>query len=271
MDAQIKILQQKLNDSTENYTDAEVEWLFNHIGDPISSIRDNLVCNSFGSGLLENRFSIKQVCFLVNQLENENPLFYQINKQGQYTLIRSFSCLLWDLIIQVNNNQKSKYFKLLSSNEEKRILIDLIKYLSSETDFTGFSDKYGWVHAVAHCSDALADGINSKGFDIEFTPELLSSVFKMLHNVNKRFIDGEEYRLADVFVELFRNKKISAILFINWINEFDFDPYSSNLIEFYQFNNLKSLLENIYIKLDTLSLLNSDLKQFIQENFSKEY
>lgn len=88
----------------------------------------------------------------------------------------------------------------------------------------------------------------------------------MLNRVDRRFIDGEEYRLSDVFIEVFKNQKISNEDFISWIKSFDFNPYAPDLIEFYRFNNVKSLLENIYVKLNSLL----SIKDYIEEHFSKK-
>ena len=70
--------------------------------------------------------------------------------------------------------------------------------------------------------------------------------------------------------EAFKNQKISNEDFISWIKSFDFNPYAPDLIEFYRFNNVKSLLENIYVKLNSLSLLNVRIKDYIEEYFSKK-
>ena len=106
-------------------------------------------------------------------------------------------------------------------------------------DFTGFSPKYGWVHAIAHCSDALADSILCDDFDQKMVDDLLASTKKMLNKVDKRFIDGEEYRLADVFVNGIKENKINSDSFVNWIESFHLNPYSDELLEYYRFNNLK--------------------------------
>lgn len=264
-------LKEKLNNPTAIYTTEEVKWMIEHIGDPDSSIRDSLVFNSFGSGFLEGKFSLDQARSLIEQVEKKNTLFYKIDETGIPTLTRSFTCLFWDLIIRVNNDQQSKYFKILTDTKEQKIFNDLLVYLSEEHDFTGFSEKYGWFHAVAHCSDAITDGIKSDNFGSEVISLFLSSTYKMLTRVDRRFIDGEEYRLAEAFIEAFKNQKISNDDFIDWIKSFDFNPYAEDLTEYYRFNNLRSFLENIYVKLNTLSLLDVDVKTYIEEHFSKEY
>ena len=261
----------KLEDPKATYSDEEVEWLLDNIGNPESKIRDNLVCNSFGSGFFEEKFTFDQVRYLINQLQEKNLLYYRINEKEVATLTRSFTCLLWDLVIRTKNDKHSRYYQVLNKNEEQQVFEDLINYLANEHDFTGFSKKYGWVHAIAHCSDALADSILCNDLDQKMVNDFLLVTKEMLNKVDRRFIDGEEYRLADVFVNGFKANKINSGSFVNWIEAFTFDPYSDELLEYYRFNNLKSLLQDIYVKLNSISLLNSNVKEIIEKKFNSEY
>lgn len=260
-----------MNNSNAQYLDEEVNWLLENIGNSKSEIRDDLVCNGLGAGFFEGKLTNKQVLFLINQLEERNLLFYRIQEHGEATLTRSFACLLWDLIIRTNNDRKSRYYQVLNKNEERQIFEDLIKYLENEHDFTGFSPKYGWVHAIAHCSDALADSILCNDLDQKMVNDFLLVTKEMLNKVDRRFIDGEEYRLADVFVNGFKAYKINSDIFVNWIKSFALNPYSDELLEYYRFNNLKSLLQDIYVKLNSISLLNSNVKEIIEKKFNSEY
>ncbi|GAA2867199.1 DUF2785 domain-containing protein [Lactobacillus intestinalis] len=267
----LEILKQKLNNSQALYSDEETNWLLDNIGDSKSEIRDDLVCNSLGAGFLEEKFTERQILFLIKQLRRKNLLFYCIKESREATLTRSFTCLLWDLIIRTNNDRKSRYYQVLNKNEERQIFEDLIKYLENEHDFTGFSPKYGWVHAVAHCSDALSDSILCDNFDQKMVADFLLAVKEMLDKVDRRFINGEEYRLADVFVNGFKANKINSGSFVNWIEAFTFDPYSDELLEYYRFNNLKSLLQDIYVKLNSISLLDPSVKEIVEKKFNSEY
>lgn len=117
------------------------------------------------------------------------------------------------------------------------------------------------MHAIAHCSDALADSILCDNFDQKMVDDFLVAVRKMLNKVDRRFIDGEEYRLADVLVNGIKENKINSDSFVNWIKSFAFNPYSDELLEYYRFNNLKSLLQDIYVKLNSISLLDPNVKK----------
>lgn len=267
----LEILKRKLSNSQALYSDEETNWLLDNIGDFKSEIRDDLVCNSLGAGFLEEKFTERQVLFFIKQLRRKNLLFYCIKESGEATLTRSFTCLLWDLIIRTNNDKHSRYYQVLNKNEERQTFEDLIKYLANEHDFTGFSKKYGWVHAVAHCSDALSDSILCDNFDQKMVDDFLLATKEMLDKVDRRFIDGEEYRLADVFVNGFKAHKINSDSFVNWIEAFTFDPYSDELLEYYRFNNLKSLLQDIYVKLNSISLLDPSVKEIVEKKFNSEY
>lgn len=267
----LEILKRKLSNSQSQYSNEEVNWFFENIGNSKSEIRDDLVCNSLGAGFFEGKFTKKQVVFLINEIEERNLLFYCIKESGEATLTRSFTCLLLDLIIRTNNDKHSRYYQVLNKNEEQQVFKNLINYLANEHDFTGFSKKYGWIHAIAHCSDALADSVICDDFDHKMVNAFLLAVKEMLNKVDRRFIDGEEYRLADVFVNGFKANKINSDNFANWIKSFAFDPYSDELLEYYRFNNLKSLLQDIYVKLNSISLLDLNVKEIVEKKFNSEY
>ena len=47
--------------------------------------------------------------------------------------------------------------------------------------------------------------------------------------------------------------------------------YSLELLEYYRFNNLKSLLQDIYVKLNSISLLDLNVKEIVEKKFNSEY
>lgn len=108
-----------------------------------------MVCNTLGYGFIEEKFTIDQAKYLFDQIKKYELLFYKIDEIGIPTLTRSFTCLLLQLIMQENENQTSKYFRYLNQTQEKYICANLIRYLGSEQDYTGYSEKYGWIHAIA--------------------------------------------------------------------------------------------------------------------------
>lgn len=49
-------LKQKRDNVNATYSDQEVSWLLENIGNEKSTIRDDLVCNSLGNGFLKVSF-----------------------------------------------------------------------------------------------------------------------------------------------------------------------------------------------------------------------
>lgn len=264
-------INQKLNIPKSEYSDDEINWLIEHIGDPDSNIRDALVCNTFGSGFFEEKFTREQARFLFETVKQKNLLFYQISEALPATLTRSFTCLLLQLIIQTNGDKDSKYFKILDSSDEQFVVNSLVEYLNQEHNYTGFDGKYGWVHAVAHCSDALEACVKQGLFNQDLTHKLLVSSNHLFRQVNKRFVDEEEYHLADVFLACMKQNGLNNSDLLEWFASFDFDPESSDQVEFYRFGNLKSFAEDIYTKLNAINLLDDNLKKYIEKEFSQKY
>lgn len=75
MTKMVDILDKKLDDPNSKYNDEEVNWLISHIGDPDSNIRDTLVCNTFGSGFFEEKFTREQAKYLFETIQQKDLLF----------------------------------------------------------------------------------------------------------------------------------------------------------------------------------------------------
>lgn len=267
----INTLKAKMQNKNAKYSDNEVLWLINHIGDPSSEIRDDLFCNSLGNGILDNKFSRHQVEFLVQTAIKRNLLFYKIDESEEATLTRTFACLLWNLIFLVTEDQNSEYFQVLNKNDEQKVIDDLISYLRTEHDFTGYSKEYGWVHAIAHCSDALEAAIKLIAFSNEQVKSFLEATFDMFNKVDRRFTDEEEYLLADVFITGFKVGKIDQDQFKDWLKKFTLNPEAGSILELHRFLNLKSFLEDIYVKLNSSDMLNDGLRKVIETDYMAVY
>ena len=75
----LEILKRKLSNSQSQYSNEEVNWFFENIGNSKSEIRDDLVCNSLGAGFFEGKFTKKQVVFLI-KLKKEIFCFIALKK-----------------------------------------------------------------------------------------------------------------------------------------------------------------------------------------------
>lgn len=265
----IEKLEKKLKVANADYDHQEIQFLIDNIGNPNPQIRDDLVCSLLGKAFFNNEFTVDQTQYLVHEALENNLLFYHMDESGAATLTRSFTALLLQLAITTNVQADSRYFAFLSLKTCQQIYGKLIKCLRVEHDYTGFSKKYGWVHAIAHVSDALEACIRQDAFDEEYVQAFMLAAAKCLKQADRRFTAGEEHRLANVFIAGFKKQKISSVSLILWSENFRWDL--NNPIEYLQFCNVKSLMEDIYIKLNKAQLLEADLKQYIEQNFVEVY
>lgn len=209
-------LKQKLNHPQASYKTDELNFLMNNIGNPNSEIRDDLVCSIFGKAFLNDEFTFEQARFCYETAIKQNLLFYRLEETDPATLTRSFTCLLYYLIIHTSNDSHSSYYHLLTSQEEVQLYNLLIKYLKTEHNFTASTPEYGWVDAIPHCSDALSEAIKQKNFSSQLVEDLLQATDELLKNIDRNLDHDELSRLAAIYINGFENKKITNQHFISW-------------------------------------------------------
>lgn len=209
-------LKQKLDHPQASYKTDELNFLMNNIGNPNSEIRDDLVCSIFGKAFLNDEFTFEQARFCYETAIKQNLLFYRLEETGSATLTRSFTCLLYYLIIHTSNDSHSSYYHLLTSQEEIELYNLLIKYLKTEHDFTASTPEYGWVDAIPHCSDALSEAIKQNNFSSQLIKDLFQATDELLKNIDRNLDHNELSRLAAIYINGFENKKITKQQFILW-------------------------------------------------------
>ncbi|MFH6635542.1 hypothetical protein QE557_02500 [Streptococcus suis] len=99
----MKELIEKLQTS-KPYTDDELAWLLENIGHPDPTIRDELVYASFCHIFLDGLITREQAQSLLQFSQETNPLSPESS-----TLKRSFTCLLYCLLLSVDNEPESIY------------------------------------------------------------------------------------------------------------------------------------------------------------------
>ena len=97
------ILASKLQ-STQPYTNQELAWLLENIGHPDSDIRDKLVYATFCHILLNGLITREQAQELLQRSLDTKPFSLEAS-----TLKRSFTCLLYCLLLSVDNDSESIY------------------------------------------------------------------------------------------------------------------------------------------------------------------
>jgi len=252
-------LLEKIEKENVTFSDKETQWLMENIGNNDPIIRDNIVFTSLANGIVEGGFSLQQFNYIKEKTISEDLIFYHIDKKLPHTLKRSFSALLNGFIIQADNNNDSPYYNSLSKNERDYFFYASINYLKKESDKTGFSSEYGWVHAFAHGGDYLSKSIVHRDFEIDKINEVLQNITFILDSLEEPFKDEEECRLANIIYEALLNEKMEQTLFKNWIEKLDF-PLEKNK-DFYRLTTFKSMLAYIYFhSLDTI-ILDEDLEK----------
>ena len=130
-------LRKKLEEASPLYYDEEILWLLDHIGHPEAKIRDELVFSSIARGLQDDLFSAEQFRFLAQEAVKRQGLFYMSDKNGQATLTRSFTALLYANLLNCDGNPNSSYYQALSVQGRKYLLNKGLTYLSVERDTRG--------------------------------------------------------------------------------------------------------------------------------------
>lgn len=247
--------------TAEPYSRAELGWLLDHIGDADASIRDDLVYASFCHALLDGLVTKTDFDWLAGEIMTLNLLFYRIEEAGQATLTRSFAALLATLLIGLDGDKQSIYKTALSSNHRQTLFQQASQYLIEESDATGWSAEFGWVHAVAHGADFLFYASQHPDFSESYDAvwQTIVAVFK---NQDQVFTANEEKRLATVISQLILQEKIGQQDLHNWISQTDFPKIQDP--DYLRWINYQNFILKIYMDLDQAGLLSHDLKTAIQ-------
>ena len=150
-------LPRKIAEEKPSYHQEEIQWLLDHLGDPYSEIRDDLVFTSFARGIQEEIFTQEQFHFIAEVVSADGGLDKEIDKVGLSTLERSFRALVYANLLSADVNQQSVFYQGLHSEIRTILLNQGLHYLSQEKDKTSFSSQYGWIHAFAHGADLLTE------------------------------------------------------------------------------------------------------------------
>ncbi|OFI47011.1 hypothetical protein BG262_01375 [Floricoccus penangensis] len=268
MEEIVKILFDKLERSDSDYTNLEVQCLYEHIGDENPEIRDSLVFISLASGLVEEKFTLEQVKFLAKSAKEEDILFYNIQKGLPYTVTRTFAALLYGFLVRVDGDSNSSYHKFMTESERNYYLNSVLNYLKEEKDFTDFDTKYGWVHGLAHAGDYLGQVIKHPDTNQESILEAFEIVIDIFKKLEYSLSEKEEARLAYPFVEAILENKISQEKLSQLVVNREF-PIAEGRRHIGSFAYEK-FLAAIYFALESKGILEEKLKIELL-NILKEY
>ena len=255
-------LQSKVTEEKPSYSQEEIQWLLEHLGDPSFEIRDDLVFTSLARGIQEELFTQEQFHFIAEVISFDGGLEKDIDKSGLPTLERSFRALIYANLLCVDANPQSIFYQGLKAEIRTVILNQGLLYLAKEKDTTGFSSQYGWVHAFAHGADLLTEVVCHPDFSASQMYEVLEILGCMFKKISIRFTDDEDWRLARVLYEPILQGKLDQEQVASWIKAVDFPIEERE--DFYKFSNFRSCLLEVYVQLDQRNILQADLKEAIQ-------
>jgi len=255
-------LLRKIAEEKPNYNQEEIQWLLDHLGDPSPEIRDDLVFTSFARGIQEELFTQEQFQFIAARIVSDCGLDKEIDKTETSTLERSFRALIYANLLSADGNEHSIFYQVLQTNIRNTMLDQGLHYLEKEEDTTGFSSRYGWVHAFAHGADLLTEVVCHPDFPKNRVHEVFDILGQLFKRILIRFTDDEDWRLARVIYEPILQGKLEQEQVASWIKTVDFPIEERE--DFYKFSNFRSCLLEVYVQLDQRNSLQDDLKQAIQ-------
>ncbi|MGO0078079.1 DUF2785 domain-containing protein [Streptococcus suis] len=251
-----EFLMEKIHTS-QPYSDAELAWLLENIGHPDPAIRDELVYASFCHIFLEGLITREQAQSLLHFSQETKPFSLESS-----TLKRSFTCLLYCLLLSVDNDSESIYHAFLNKEDRELLFQQALDYLTIENDWSGYDEKLGWIHTAAHGADFLLAASCHEQFSNEKSKEVWQAILTCLTKQSKVFSAGEEIRLAQIPVYLLLNEKVSSQELTEWMNELDFP--NQEPLDYFRWLNLQHFLSSLYFQLNSHQVLTEELRQAIE-------
>lgn len=256
-------LQDKLTQTTP-YTDQELDWLLTHIGDPDHQIRDQLVYASLAHALIKGLVTPEQARWLFEAIEARGLQTLGLDNGRADSLTRSFTSLLHSLLLYVDNDQHSQLKGFLTSTERANLANRLLDYLPRETDYRGYQDPIGWVHAIAHGADALLTLSCHDHFPLDQLNRIWETIKTLLNQTPVPLSSGEPGRLATVLAQNILCDRLGQDQVANWLKELIIpgdDPisYTKQL-------NCQAFLSALYFQLEIANQLGPDLRNTLMNH-----
>ncbi|WP_449458910.1 DUF2785 domain-containing protein [Streptococcus suis] len=243
--------------TSQPYSNAELAWLLENIGHPDPTIRDELVYGSFCHIFLNGLITREQAQELLQRSQDTKPFSLEAS-----TLKRSFTCLLYCLLLSVDHDQDSEYSAFLSTDDRELLFQQALDYLTIEDDWFGFDEKLGWIHTAAHGADFLLAASCHEQFPNEKTKEVWQAIVTCLKRQKQVFSAGEEIRLAQIPVYLLLNEKVTSQELTEWISKLDFP--NQEPVDYFRWLNLQHFLSSLYFQLKSQQASTEEIEQAIE-------
>lgn len=243
-------LAKKLQEILENEAqiidlDELIENMMFYIGDQDPMLRDRLIYRTFYKLIVEDKVIDEERCRrMLHQLLSDHYLFYQIQKSNGYqTVTRSFSILVIALILHRN-----RQLSFLTKEEFQMTKNECIRYFKEEKDVRGYDEKLGWIHAIAHCSDALEEVLLNQDINKNDCLAILTIAANVFTNSTMIFSHEEDERFLPVIEVMLNRNFISKQEIIEWSKQLEISENYLDYKSFVQRINGKNLLRSMKIK-----------------------
>jgi hypothetical protein len=164
---------------------------------------------------------------------------------------RSFSALCLSVIAASDLSAP-----FLAPAEARAFLDRMLDYLQRETDVRGFDPTRGWMHSVAHTSDALKFLARNPKLASGTDTRLLAAVHTKLESTSTVFTWGENDRMALALQSAVRRDDADAAVLEAWATQWT-DAYRAlwangpqvNAVQFARVENAKQVMRSLHTAL----------------------
>ncbi len=245
-----------------SFTDAEISWLLEHLGDPAGAIRDRLVYSTFARGIADELFSQQHYRQLVTYSQRHDLIHTQMAQALPHTLTRSFAALLNASLIAADGKRHSLYYQQMTLSERTYFFDCALDYVVLEHDMTGYHPQYHWVHGLAHGADFMTQALAHPDFPAARATEALHVLLEKMKRLPASFTAGEERRFAVPVAAAIQTQKITPAELAAWLDAIAFptDSDTGQLLDYDRFRCFENFLTAIYFQLEQRQLLTEPLK-----------
>jgi len=242
----LKQLLTQIKDNHYELSDG-MEGVINHmlafIGHTDAELRDKLIYSTFAKWAEMEMISPTQMKQILDTALRDTHLFFDIGKVNTDSVFtRAFSSLLIPIAMHVHNKNP-----FLTNEDIETIKNAVLRYVALEKDYRGYVDGYGWAHAVAHISDALA-ALAGLLTNKESLRDILQGIHLLACNCESVYAAEEDERLVTAFMSVANHRIFTAQELIEFIKRPQ-EITSDSLKNYYLSVNLKHFKRSLYFRL----------------------
>lgn len=232
-----------------------VNEMLSNIGTLDFELRDDLIHIGFENLIANGSITDLKMKEILKICLDNNHLFYKIGEDDKHAIYtRSFSLLLIPQLL--DRNLKSPF---LDKVDIKLIKEKLVEYANKESDFSGYSIKYGWAHAAAHLADSL-EALLKYPIDTVDTNDILDIIKKMVKIDKIVYQYLEEERLIRPFMSILKKNVLEVKLVLNWLHDLsEWEPKENWNLEFTVLYNVRNFFSSLYFIIKDSNIPNKEL------------